>query len=60
MNGICTIKINRPEALNAINVDVISELSSAIDTVAEDDSIRVVIITGKGERSFVRERILDM
>lgn len=50
--GICTITINRPEVLNAINVDVISELSSAIDTVAEDDSIRVVIITGKGERSF--------
>jgi 3-hydroxypropionyl-coenzyme A dehydratase len=51
-DGICTITINRPEVLNAINVDVISELSSAIDTVAEDDNIRVVIITGKGERSF--------
>jgi 3-hydroxypropionyl-coenzyme A dehydratase len=44
--------INRPEVLNAIDVDVISELSSAIDTIAEDDNIRVVIITGKGERSF--------
>jgi 3-hydroxypropionyl-coenzyme A dehydratase len=51
-DGICTITINRPEVLNAINVDVISELSSAIDTIAEDDNIRVVIITGKGERSF--------
>jgi 3-hydroxypropionyl-coenzyme A dehydratase len=34
------------------SVDVITELSSAIDTVSADDSIKVVIITGKGERSF--------
>jgi 3-hydroxypropionyl-coenzyme A dehydratase len=50
-DDIAIITINRPEVLNAINVDVITELSSAIDTVA-DDSIKVVIITGRGERSF--------
>jgi 3-hydroxypropionyl-coenzyme A dehydratase len=38
--------------LNAINVDVIAELSSAIDIVSADDNVKVVIITGKGERSF--------
>jgi 1,4-dihydroxy-2-naphthoyl-CoA synthase len=51
-DDIAVITINRPEVLNAINVDVIAELSSTIDVVAADDSIKVVIITGKGERSF--------
>ena len=49
---IAILRINRPEALNAMNVDVISELSKMIDILAADDSIRVVIITGAGERSF--------
>jgi 3-hydroxypropionyl-coenzyme A dehydratase len=38
--------------LNAINVDVVAELSHAIDIVSADDGVKVVIITGKGERSF--------
>jgi 3-hydroxypropionyl-coenzyme A dehydratase len=50
-DGIAIITINRPEVLNAMNVDVISELSSAIDTIT-NQSVKVVIITGKGERSF--------
>lgn len=49
---IALIKINRPEALNAMNTDVISELSRTIDIIAADDSIKAVIITGAGERSF--------
>ena len=51
-NGIVIIKINRPEILNAINIDVIAELSNTIDAVGLDDNIRVAIITGAGERSF--------
>jgi 3-hydroxypropionyl-coenzyme A dehydratase len=50
--SIATIKINRPEALNAMNTDVIAELSRTIDIVGVDDSIKVIIITGAGERSF--------
>src|SRR5215217_5277020 len=49
---IAVIKINRPEALNAMNTDVIAELSRALDIVGVDDGIKVVIITGAGERSF--------
>lgn len=49
---IAIVRINRPEALNAMNTDVISELSKTIDTIGADDSIKVVIITGAGERSF--------
>jgi 3-hydroxypropionyl-coenzyme A dehydratase len=51
-DDIAIITINRPEVLNAINVDVIAELSSAIDIVSSDDNVKVVVITGKGERSF--------
>jgi 3-hydroxypropionyl-coenzyme A dehydratase len=49
---IAIIKINRPEALNALNLDVIAELSRTIDIVGADDGIKVVVITGAGEKSF--------
>lgn len=49
---IALLRINRPEALNAMNSDVISELSRTIDIVGADESIKVVIITGAGEKSF--------
>lgn len=52
MGDVALIKINRPEALNSMNVDVIWELSKTIDIVGVDDSIKTVIITGVGERSF--------
>ena len=49
---IAIIKINRPEALNAVNTDVIAELSRTIDIVGVDDGTKAIIITGVGERSF--------
>jgi len=49
---VVILKINRPEVLNALDKDVIAELSDAIDVVSNNESIRVVIITGTGERSF--------
>jgi 3-hydroxypropionyl-coenzyme A dehydratase len=49
---IAIIKINRPEVLNALNKEAMLELSTAIDIVGADDKIRVVIITGTGEKSF--------
>jgi 3-hydroxypropionyl-coenzyme A dehydratase len=50
--GIAIIKINRPEVLNSLNKESMSELSTAIDIVGADDKIKVIIITGTGERSF--------
>ena len=50
--GVAIIKINRPEVLNALNREAMSELSTAIDTVGLDDKIKVLIITGTEERSF--------
>lgn len=51
--AVCTITINRPEKLNALNTETISELSSAIDDISADDSVQVVILTGAGEKAFV-------
>lgn len=49
---IAIIKINRPEVLNALNKEIMTELSQAIDIVSIDDVIKVIVITGTGERSF--------
>jgi 3-hydroxypropionyl-coenzyme A dehydratase len=51
-NNICILKINRPDILNAIDKDVLLDLKEAIDFAKNDDKIKVVIITGEGERSF--------
>ncbi len=49
---VAILKINRPESLNAMNLDVISDLNRAIDFISVDQGIKVLIITGSGERSF--------
>ncbi len=52
-NHIATITINRPDKLNALNKDVINELSAAIDKVYADSSIKSAVITGAGAKAFV-------
>jgi len=51
--GILTITINRPKSMNALNYDVISELYDAIAAAGKDDAVKVIILTGAGEKSFV-------
>lgn len=51
--GIATITFNRPKALNALNGALLAELSTALDIVAGDEEIRVLILTGAGEKAFV-------
>lgn len=51
-DGIGILTMNRPKALNALNSETLSELSSLVDEIAADDSVKAVIITG-AERSFV-------
>ena len=50
---IAVITINRPQSLNALNKPVFTELSAALDSIANDKEIRAVILTGSGEKSFV-------
>ena len=52
-DNICTITINRPEKLNALNKDVIEDLSNALDEVYDNVDIKSAIITGSGEKAFV-------
>jgi len=50
---IATITFNRPEVLNALNEASLKEFSHAIDNVAENGDISVLILTGAGDKSFV-------
>ncbi len=47
------ITINRPKQLNALNKETIAELHEAFDDFNKDDNIRVIIVTGSGEKAFV-------
>ncbi|HET8886642.1 MAG TPA: enoyl-CoA hydratase-related protein [Salinimicrobium sp.] len=52
-NGIAKIIINRPSKLNALNKETIQELHDAFKQIKIDESIKVVILTGSGEKAFV-------
>jgi enoyl-CoA hydratase len=52
-DSIFTVTINRPDKLNALNKDVMSELSQAVDEIYENEEIRSAIITGAGTKAFV-------
>ena len=51
-DGIGYITINRPEALNALNMDVLKDLKKCLAEIESKDAVRAVIVTGEG-RSFV-------
>lgn len=50
-NLICTITINRPDKLNALNRTVIEELSQAVDEALADSATGAVVITGAGTKA---------
>lgn len=49
---VCIVRINHPEALNALNSVILKELEQAFDVIARDEETDVVILTGEG-RAFV-------
>lgn len=51
--NVAIATINRPKALNALNSEVLEELNTLADTVSADTEIRVLIVTGSGEKAFV-------
>ncbi len=51
--GVRRIIINRPDKLNALNREIIGELHIAFDQARHDDSVRVVVLAGSGEKAFV-------
>lgn len=52
-NGITTITINRPNKLNALNKATIQELHEALDAANKDKNVKVILLTGSGEKAFV-------
>lgn len=50
---VATVTINRPKQLNALNGDTIAALSRTMQELEEDESVRAIILTGSGEKSFV-------
>jgi len=52
-DGIGILTFNRPKALNALNQALLEELSSLLDEVSENEEIRVLVLTGAGDRAFV-------
>ena len=51
--AVAQVTINRPRKLNALNKETISELSSAITTLENDRTVKVILLTGAGEKAFV-------
>ena len=50
--AVAVLTINRPKALNALNSAVLDEINEALDAI-DFDTVRALIITGAGEKSFV-------
>lgn len=50
---VAQVTINRPRKLNALNKETISELSSAFTTLENDRTVKVILLTGAGEKAFV-------
>ena len=52
VDRVAIVTLNRPEVLNALNLQLVSELDEAITEMERDDGVGAIIITGAGERAF--------
>ncbi len=50
---VTTLTVNRPDALNALNPEVLKELSQMLGELRQDPSVRALILTGAGDRAFI-------
>jgi enoyl-CoA hydratase len=51
--GMATISVNRPKALNALNPQVMEEIGAALKEISQNKEVRVAILTGTGDKAFV-------
>ena len=51
-DGVAVLTVNRPDALNAFDVDTLTELRDGLRQLADDVDVRVVVLTGAGDRAF--------
>src|SRR5262245_19633087 len=52
-NSIAYVTVNRPKVLNALNTATMGELRAAFQDAKDDTAVRVVIMTGSGEKAFI-------
>ena len=52
-SGIAKLTVNRPDKLNALNHETLTELAAAFDALEADASVRCLVVTGSGEKAFV-------
>ena len=52
-DGVAVLTVNRPEALNALSRDLLGELHGRLEELAAAQDVRVVVLTGSGERAFI-------
>lgn len=52
IDKVLLVSINRPEALNALNIALLAELKELLDTTCDNDAVGGIIITGAGEKAF--------
>ncbi|HDI60622.1 MAG TPA: enoyl-CoA hydratase/isomerase family protein [Desulfobacteraceae bacterium] len=52
-DGIATLTFNRPKALNALNRELLNEFTAALEQTAADEAVRVLVLTGAGDKAFV-------
>ncbi len=52
-DGVALLRIDRPQQLNALNQVTLVDLESALSSLAQDDSVRVIVLTGAGDKAFV-------
>jgi enoyl-CoA hydratase len=52
-DGVAVVTVNRPDALNALDVEHLRELHDRVGELAHDDSAHVVVLTGAGDRAFI-------
>jgi E-phenylitaconyl-CoA hydratase len=51
-DSVATIVLNRPEAMNSLDPESLAELNNAFGTANRDESVRVVVLTGNGDKAF--------
>src|SRR5690242_3135394 len=51
-DGIATITLNRPDRMNAFTAQMMLDMIAAFDATDADDAVKVVIVTGAGDRAF--------
>jgi 2-(1,2-epoxy-1,2-dihydrophenyl)acetyl-CoA isomerase len=50
--GVATVTLNRPQVYNALSSGLIKEITKAVEAVSTDESVRVIVLTGVGEKAF--------